>query len=61
MPGNETTLLLLKPSNHEDMLFRPDLTGDSGAMVESDSIVHESAPFARIGAVATLLELLFPI
>lgn len=39
----------------------PDLTGDSGAKVESDRIVQESAPLTRIGIVVALRELLFPI
>lgn len=43
------------------MPFRPDALGESGPMVESDNIVQESAPFDRIGMVAALLELLFPI
>lgn len=41
--------------------FRPDFTGDSGPTVESDNMLQESTPFARIGSVAALLELLFPI
>lgn len=44
-----------------DLPFRPDFTGDSGPTVESDNILQESTPFARIGIVAALLELLFPI
>lgn len=41
--------------------MRPDFTGESGPTVESDNIVQESAPLARIGIVAVLRELLFPI
>lgn len=61
IPDAETTLLFLNPSSQKDMPLRPDFTGDSGPKVESDKIVQESAPFARIGMVAALLELLFPI
>ena len=61
IPDAEITLLLLNPSNHEDMLFRLVFIGDSGPTVESDKIVQESAPFVRIGRLAALLELLLPI
>lgn len=54
-------LLFLIPSSQKDMPLRPDLTGESGPKVESDRMVHESAPFARIGIVAALRELLLPI
>lgn len=61
MPEAETTLFLLNPSSHRDMPLRPDFTGDSGPIVESDNIVQESAPFVRMGIVTARLELLFPI
>lgn len=61
IPDAEIMLVFLKPSIQKFMPFLPDLTGDSGAKVESDKIVQESAPLARIGIVAALRELLFPI
>lgn len=61
IPDAETMLLFLNPSIQKDMPLRPDLTGESGPKVESDRIVQESAPFARIGMVAALRELLLPI
>lgn len=60
-PDAETMLLFLNPSSQKDMPFREDFTGNSGPIVESDRIVQESAPFVRMGMVAALLELLFPI
>lgn len=61
IPDAEITLLFLNPSPQKDMPFLPDFTGDSGPIVESDRIVQESAPFARMGMVAALRELLLPI
>lgn len=61
IPDADTTLLLLNPSSHMDLPFCPDFTGDSGAMVESDNILQQSVPFVRIGILAALRELIFPV
>lgn len=61
IPDAEIMLLFLNPSSQKDVPFRPDLTGESGPKVESDKMLQESAPFARIGMVAALRELLLPI
>lgn len=54
-------LLFLNPSSQKGRPYLPDFMGDSGPKVESDRMVQESAPCARIGMVAALLELLLPI
>lgn len=54
-------LLFLNPSSQKGMPCLSDFMGDSGPKVESERMVHESAPFVRIGMVAALLELLLPI
>jgi|APAra0007618257_1042622.scaffolds.fasta_scaffold00550_29 hypothetical protein len=62
MPEAEMTLLLLlNPSSQTDLPFLEDFTGESGPMVESDIILHESAPFSLMGMVALLRDPLFTI
>lgn len=61
MPEAETKFIFLSPRSHDGKpLCSVDL-GDSVPIDESDNIVQESTPFVRIGIVAFLLELLFPI
>lgn len=62
MPEAETTLLFLaNPSSQRDLALVEDLTGESGARVESDIMVQESAPLSLMGSVAVLLEALLAI
>nr|GMD54901.1 hypothetical protein Iba_chr11dCG2810 [Ipomoea batatas] len=58
IPDAESTLGLL---THREIPESTVVLGDSVATEESDNTVEASAPFARIGIAAALLELLFPI
>lgn len=60
MPEAETTLVfLINPSSQRDLaLVEEDLTGESGARVESDKMVQESAPFSLMGRDEVRLEAL---
>lgn len=60
-PEADTKLFLPLPSSHDVTPCISMALGDSTPAVESDNMVEVSSPFARIGMVEFLLELLFPM
>ena len=59
MPVAVTKFTFLSPLSHKGILLGITDLGDS--VPSDESVAQESTPFVRIGIVAFLLELLFPI